>query len=92
MIINDKLVRIDLRGTEASTNTGIKLGQSVDRLLTAYKGHLDSEQNFYDSEERNYTYFTNEKKFAMRFETGRNEIRLIYGGTWEAVQLVEGCD
>lgn len=92
MIINDKVVRIDLRGTEASTNTGIKLGQSVDKLLTAYKGHLDSEQNFYDSEERNYTYFTSGKKFATRFETGKDEIRLIYGGTWEAVQFVEGCD
>lgn len=93
MIEYGKLARVDVIERGIATTEGIQAGDSEERAVQAYGGSLKVEPNFYNPEEGHYlTIRSSDGKYGIRFETDKGKITTFYGGTFEAIQYVEGCE
>jgi hypothetical protein len=89
MFVDGVLHRIDIFQPGIRTSRGIAAGDPVDKVSQAYAG-LTRTPNAYDEREA-YLTAGPEHGRALRFETDKGRIGLIYAGDWTQVQYVEGC-
>lgn len=93
MILDGRLARIDVDGPNISATGGVHVGDSEQRALRVYGSKLKVEESKYTGPEGHYlTLRSSDKRYGLRFETDMGKITQFYAGTFDAVQLVEGCE
>jgi hypothetical protein len=92
MIVKGRAVRIDVDTPEIPTLRWAKVGDSIDVVRELYGRALEEEPHFYTGLPDLYlTYWSADRKYALRFETRAGKISRYYFGFAEAAQYVEGC-
>jgi hypothetical protein len=93
MIENAKLVRVDVIKRGVATAEGIQVGDSEERAVRIYGGRLKVETRAYLEEPAHFlTLKSGDGKYGIRFETDKDKVESFYGGTFEAIQYIEGCE
>ena len=91
MIIDNRLVRIDVDHAGIVTSTRIQIGDSEARALKMYAGRIEVSPHKYIDNGHYLTAKSADGKYGIRFETENGKITSFYSGTYEAIQYVEGC-
>ena len=92
MIIGNRVVRIELKGTsKLHTMSGARIGSSEPELARLYGTRLDVQPHKYDPEGHTITYRSTDGEYGLRFETSRGKVTAIQSGPWEHLHYVEGC-
>jgi hypothetical protein len=92
MIINDAVVRIELKGaSKLRTLSGARIGSSEAELARLFGSRLVRQPHKYDPEGRTFTFRSSDPGYGLRFETSRGKVTVIQSGPWEHLHYVEGC-
>ena len=92
MIIDDRVVRIELKGaSKLHTFGGARIGSSEAELRRLYGARLDVQPHKYDPQGHTITYRSSNGEFGLRFETSSGKVTAIQSGPWEHLHYVEGC-
>ncbi len=92
MIQDGRVVRIDVDGPSIPTLRGARVGDEVDVVRKLYGAALKEQPHFYGGWPDLYlTYFSADRRFALRFETHAGVVSTYYLGYAEPTQYVEGC-
>lgn len=92
MIIGDKVVRVELKGTsKLHTFSGARIGTTESALAAMYGAGLDVQPHKYDPAGHTITLKSSGGDFGLRFETSGGKVTAIQGGPWEHLNYVEGC-
>jgi hypothetical protein len=92
MIIQDKVVRLELKGTsKLGTFAGARIGTAEDELKSMYGSRLDIQRHKYDEAGHTLTLKSSGGDYGLRFETSRGKVTAIQAGSWEHLHYVEGC-
>jgi hypothetical protein len=92
MIVDDRLVRIDVDGPAVATSTGIRVGDSDAIPRRIYGTKLKVTEHKYIDTGHYLTVRSGDGVYGIRFETDKGKILSFYAGTYEAIQYVEGCE
>jgi hypothetical protein len=92
MIIEDKVVRLELKGTtKLGTFAGARIGTTEDQLKAMYGARLDIQPHKYDEAGHTITLKSSAGDYGLRFETSHGKVTVIQAGPWEHLHYVEGC-
>jgi hypothetical protein len=92
MVQDGRVVRIDVHSPSIPTLRGVRVGDKVDVVRKLYGAALKEEPHFYAGLPDLYlTYFSSDRRFALRFETHEGVVANYYLGYAEPTQYVEGC-
>jgi hypothetical protein len=92
MIIGDKVVRLELKGTSTlGTFAGAHVGSSEEQLKSMYGARLDIQPHKYDEAGHTITLKSSSGKYGLRFETSHGKVTAIQAGPWAHLNYVEGC-
>jgi hypothetical protein len=91
MIIDDRVVRIDVEERGIPTVTGIEVGDSEARVRRVYGSKMKVMAHQYIDTGHYLTVRSPDGRHGIRFETDNGKIIEFYAGTYEAIQYVEGC-
>jgi hypothetical protein len=94
MMMEGVLQRIDVRDGAMATATGVRIGDTADKVRKIYGDDVTELPHKYEWESgaKYLTVFTPDKSLAMRFTTtGDQKVARFQAGKAEPVQLVEGC-
>jgi len=93
MILDWRLVRIDVNVAGIFTSAGIQVGDSEADVLQLYGSKLKVEPHKYMGPEGHYlTVRSSNNRYGFRFETFKGKITNFYAGQFDALQFVEGCE
>jgi hypothetical protein len=92
MIVDKRLVRLDVYGPGIATSTGIQVGDSESRVRKVYGSRVKLTPHTYVDNGHYLTIRSEDPRFGVRFETNDGKITMFYAGTFEAIQYVEGCE
>jgi hypothetical protein len=91
MIIQDRVVRIELKGaSRLHTFSGAQLGSTERELRERYRG-LQVQPHKYDPDGHTLTFRSPDGAYGLRFETSHGRVTAIQSGPWEHLNYVEGC-
>jgi hypothetical protein len=92
MIIGDRVVRIELKGSsKLRTFGGARIGSTESELRQLYGERLDVQPHKYDPQGHTITYRSSAGDLGLRFETSNGKVTAIQSGPWEHLHYVEGC-
>jgi hypothetical protein len=92
MIIDDKVVRVELKGaSKLRTFSGVVIGTAERELAAMYGAQLEVQPHKYDRAGHTITLKSSDGNFGLRFETSGGKVTAIQGGPWEHLNYVEGC-
>ena len=91
MMIDDRLARIDVDSATVLTSTGIRVGDTEERVQKVYGSALKTEPHKYIDDGHYLTVSSKNGGFGIRFETEKGKITMFYAGKFDAIQYVEGC-
>ncbi|QNP40173.1 hypothetical protein [Lysobacter solisilvae (ex Woo and Kim 2020)] len=92
MLVNERLVRIDVSSSGVKTISGAQVGDAQDSVLALYRDRIQITPHHYTAPDGSYlTMYSPNRKYGMRFETDHGVVTTYYAGTAEAIQYVEGC-
>lgn len=91
MVENGILVRVDVLERGVRTANGVQVGDAVAKVRGLYGKRLETEPHAYSPEEKYLTVRSADNRHAVRFETDRGKVRVIYSGFYKQVQYIEGC-
>ena len=92
MIIQDKVVRLELNGSSTlGTFAGARIGSTEDELKAMYGARLDIQPHKYDENGHTITMKSSGGDYGLRFETSHGKVTAIQAGPWEHLNYVEGC-
>jgi hypothetical protein len=92
MIIEDKVVRLELKGTTTlGTFMGARIGTTENELDAMYGGRLEIQPHKYDEAGKTITLKSSAGDYGLRFETSRGKVTAIQAGPREHLHYVEGC-
>jgi hypothetical protein len=89
MFVDDVFRRVDVEGG-GRTAAGIAPGDPVQRVYAAYAG-IGSEPRPYVAEELSLTVRAPDGRHALRFETDKGAVAVLFAGDTGPVQWIEGC-
>ena len=92
MIVDKRLVRVDVDSRGIATSTGIQVGDSEERVHKVYGSRVKATPHTYVDTGHYLTIRSEDPRFGVRFETTDGKITMFYAGTFEAIQYVEGCE
>jgi hypothetical protein len=92
MIIDGRLVRVDVEAPGVQTATGIQVGDSEAHVRAVYGSRVKVTAHTYVDTGRYLTVRSADGRYGVRFITDKGKITLFYAGTYEAIQYVEGCE
>lgn len=92
MIIDGRVVRVDVTTPGVKTTTGIQVGDSEARALAKYGSKMRVTPHTYTDTGHYLTVGSAEDRYGIRFETDRGTITMFYAGEYKAIQYVEGCE
>ncbi|MFO3706003.1 hypothetical protein ACI6Q5_13750 [Xanthomonas codiaei] len=94
MLQDGRVVRFDATDAATVGPFGIAIDDSEATARARLPAGYRVEPHHYGGDDGNDLYLTwrdPQSGFAVRYETGEGSVRAMYWGTWDAVQLVEGC-
>jgi hypothetical protein len=92
MIVEDKVVRLELKGTtRLGTFMGARIGTTENELKAMYGARLEIQPHKYDEAGHTITLQSSAGDYGLRFETSRSKVTAIQAGPWEHLHYVEGC-
>lgn len=92
MVSGERVVRIDVNGSEYRTLSGAHVGISRTQLHRIYGKALSIEPHPYTAPEGHYlVYRARSEPYGMIFETFGDPAESFRVGLWDHVQLIEGC-
>ncbi|MCE4357311.1 hypothetical protein [Xanthomonas hortorum] len=94
MLQDGRVARLDVTDAATVGPFGISIGDSEAAARARLPAGYRVEPHHYGDGDGNDLYLTGrdpQSGFAVRYETGEGSVRSMYWGTWDAVQLVEGC-
>lgn len=94
MVSDGRVVRIETEDSRYRTASGARVGMTAAEIRALYGSAMRVAPDHYDGPDAHYLiYQARDEPYGMivetNAETGRAEMILV--GTWDAVQLVEGC-
>lgn len=92
MIVDRRFVRVDVASSGVATSTGIRVGDSEERVHRVYGSCVKVTPHTYVDNGHYLTVRSGDPRFGVRFETTDGKITMYYAGTFEAIQYVEGCE
>ncbi|MCC8538129.1 hypothetical protein ACDH70_20925 [Xanthomonas axonopodis pv. poinsettiicola] len=94
MLQDGRVARFDVADETTVGPFGIFVGDSEATARAQLPAGHRVEPHHYGNGDGKETYLTwhdPHSGFAVRYEIGEGSVRAMYWGTWDAVQLVEGC-
>lgn len=93
MFSHGHLVRVDVEKGRTQTDLGIRIGDSIARIRTAYKtGIAITAHQYIPAPQGKYvTVKSPDGKHAIRFETYNGRVVAFYSGRFPEVEYVERC-
>ncbi|EGD09927.1 hypothetical protein LN475_05870 [Xanthomonas vesicatoria] len=94
MVEDDRIVRFDIADPGPGGPFGIHVGDSEAAARARLPAGYSVQPHKYGRDGGNDHYLTwrdPQGEFAVRYETGEGTVTSMYWGSWDAVQLVEGC-
>ncbi len=88
---DDKVTRIDIDGRGISTDKGIEVGDSENRVLKVYGAAVKVEPHAYNVDEGGHYLTVRSDGLGLRFETSNGKVESFYAGQFTSVQYIEGC-
>jgi hypothetical protein len=92
MIIDNRVVRIDINVPGYKTSAGIQVGDSEMYARRVYGSRIKVTQHQYLDTGHYLTVRSDDGRHGIRFETDGKKITMFYAGTYDAIQYVEGCE
>jgi hypothetical protein len=92
MIVDGKVVRVDVGATGVKTSAGIQVGDSEAYARQVYGPRMKVTAHAYIDDGHYLTVRSPSGRYGVRFETEKGKIVGFYAGTYEAIQYVEGCE
>lgn len=92
MIIDGRLVRIDVDAPGIFTDSGLQVGDSEAHARKIYGLKMKVTGHKYIDTGHYLTALSDGRRYGIRFETDKGRITTFYVGTYEAIQYVEGCE
>ena len=93
MFSHGRLVRIDVEEGKTSTESGIRIGDSISKIKKAYTtGVAVTAHQYIPAPQGKYvTVKSPDGKHAIRFETDNGRVVAFYSGRFPEVEYVERC-
>ena len=94
MVSGGRVVRIETEDRRYRTASGARIGMTEAEIRRLYGAAMRVEPHHYTGPDGHYLiYQARSEPYALLFETdpGTGRATQLRVGTWEAVQLVEGC-
>lgn len=93
MLVRGVVARIGVDSpSRITTVSGIAVGDSIDRVRARYGAALEEKPHAYSWPPDLYlTYWSSDRRFAVRFETGDGRVTRYYVGRTPEVEYIEGC-
>jgi hypothetical protein len=92
MVSDGRAVRIDVDTPSIATLRGARVGDRASVVRGLYGRALEEQPHFYSGLPDLYlTYFSRDRRYALRFETREGVVSRYYLGYAEPAQYVEGC-
>lgn len=94
MVINRRIVRIDVGSGRISTQSGIHIGSSEQEVMQTYPGQITTEPHPYDASGHYLIYTPRDpalRAFLIIFETDGAKVTSFRSGEADAVRAQEGC-
>jgi len=92
MLTSGHVSRVDVDSPSIHTLRGAAVGDSVARIHQLYGPLLEERPAFYGgSSDLFLTFWSTDRKLAVRFETARGKVTRFYSGKRPEVEYVEGC-
>lgn len=94
MVEDDRIVRFDVADAGPVGPFGVHVGDSEASTRARLPAGYSVQPHKYGGDRGNDHYLTwrdPQGEFAVRYETGEGTVTSMYWGSWDAVQLVEGC-
>lgn len=91
MLIDGRLVRIDVEDSGHLTRSGAGVGDTPAEVMHRIPGLHDSEHAYSGPEGRYLTKFSSDRRYGIRFEIEDGKVSRYYVGTSEAIEYIEGC-
>jgi multidrug efflux pump subunit AcrA (membrane-fusion protein) len=94
MIESGRLVRVEVTVPGIVTAQGVQVGDAEVHTQRIYGRRLKVEPSAYSGDEggRYLTVRSRDGRYGLRFVTEKGKIVTLYGGTYTAIQYVEGCE
>lgn len=92
MLLNGRVVRIDVSAPGIRTLSGAAVGDSQREVAQLYGGRLLVTTHFHGVDDSKYlSMYSRDRRLGIRFETDGERITEYYVGTADAVQWATGC-
>jgi hypothetical protein len=92
MIVDGRLVRIDIRSRNVATTEGARVGDLEKDLVRLYGPRVQVTPHHYTAPEGTYlTIRANSGTLGMRFETYQGRVFVFYVGEFPQIEYVEQC-
>ena len=92
MVEDGRVVRFDVTDPGLAGPFGIRIGDSEAAARARLPAGYSVEPHHYGGPNDHYlTWRDPQHGLAVRYETGEGNVTSMYWGSWDAVQLVEGC-
>jgi hypothetical protein len=93
MFIRGKVARIDVNQRGVATEDGVRVGDPLSKIETAYpRGFFVEPHHYIEWPKGKYvTVRTADGKYGIRFEIETGRVIRYYAGRYAEIQLVEGC-
>lgn len=92
MVSGGRVVRIETEDARYRTASGARVGMTEDEIRGLYGAAMRVEPHPYTGPEGHYlVYRARREPYGLIVETDGRRATQIRVGTWDAVQLIEGC-
>ncbi|WP_369975925.1 hypothetical protein [Xanthomonas bundabergensis] len=92
MVLDGRVARFDVTDAGPAGPFGIRIGDSEATARARLPAGYRVEPHHYGGPDDHYlTWRDPQGGLAVRYETGEGTVTSMYWGSWDAVQLVEGC-
>lgn len=92
MVVEGRLVRIDIDDPAYRTRSGVRVGMSERDIRRIYGGRMRVEEHPYTHPEGKYlVYQARDEPYGLIVETDDGRALSMRVGYWENVQWIEGC-
>ncbi|HTU10825.1 MAG TPA: hypothetical protein VMG08_07980 [Allosphingosinicella sp.] len=92
MVVDDRLVRVDIRNRRYRTASGARVGMTETEVRRLYGPRLRVEPHPYTGPQGHYLVYRQPgAAHGLIFETDGRRVLSMRAGLWEQVQWIEGC-
>lgn len=92
MIVDGRVVRVDVTATGVATSTGIQVGDPESKVRKLYGARVKVTEHTYVDDGHYLTVRSTSGRYGVRFETDGHKVTGYYAGRYESIQYVEGCE